>query len=745
MRSKTGFVALACACALGSACTGSIGNEKQAGAGRGGRGGEQGGGTGGDGEVGGSGSSGAAGSTPDPNNTSAAMPRFACDSPSERGKGQLAMRRLTRDELMQSLSAVIGDDVMQAAAVQSAAAQIPAEAPGDLVASFQNGHAFDHVEGLLITSQAVAAEIAASAAVQERVLGACAAEADRACAGAFLEDVALRLMRRPLDSARRAALLDAFEAEGAGAVGMQWLLARVLQAPETIFHLELSRQDCEEAAPADDATFAWDDESVFFSPYTGGELEPRAEIAENGWYVWQIPGARMASSATTLRIELESVSGDGVPLELDVNLNDTALVSGLSFAPGEHTIEADVVIAAGAAAKVGVSFKNAAAGRSLALRALTLSGGQSEVTCSDVAGSGGVYSVDAWSVASRLAYALTGEGPDAALLEAAARDELKTEVEARAHAERLIETPAARRQLDAVLTAWLNLNAIPKPHEVVAERAGITTEGLVDEARQELLDYVGYQVLEQETDMTALMQDAIGFPRSERMATLYGSEIASGAAPVDLPKGHGGMLLRAAPLFSGQLSSSPILRGVYVRKRILCDVLQSPDFSIVNSRLEELDMQDRTKISTREAVTEITSVGACPGCHVHINALGFPLERFDPLGMPRDEEIVFDQEGSELARHPIDTHVTEANIEPGLPSELEGAEDLNAALADSAKVRACIAERLYTHARLRPKAEPDYCALAEIEEGLREGGTVKEAWLRAVVNRELFIRQENAP
>jgi hypothetical protein len=201
------------------------------------------------------------------------------------------------------------------------------------------------------------------------------------------------------------------------------------------------------------------------------------------------------------------------------------------------------------------------------------------------------------------------------------------------------------------------------------------------------------------------------------------------------------MLLRLAPLLSGQLSSSPILRGVYVRKRMLCDVLPSPDFSIISSRLEMFEAQDRTQVSTREAVTAITSEGACPTCHVQINPIGFTLERFDPLGQPRDEEIVFDATGEELARHAIDTHVTAANLEPGLPSELDGAEALNSALAGSAKVRACVAERLYTHARLRPASEPDHCALAELESWLRAGGSIKEAWLRSVVGPELFVRE----
>jgi hypothetical protein len=736
---------LLCVWGIALACTGSINgslsadidgpNGRGPNAGEGGGSGDRAGEGGEDSQAG----EGAAGALPDPGEERG--PRFTCGDAAARGKGQLAMRRLTRDELLHSLTAVLGDDVLGAASVVSAAAQIPGEPPGDLVATFQNGHAFDHVAGMLLTAQAVVSEVGASAAARERVLGECAATADRACAESFLDRAALKLMRRPLAPERRAALLQAFDGAGGGLAGMQWLLSRTLQAPETLYHLELPRQQCE-TAPVTDLTFAANDEEAFFAPLAGGQVAPPAELTENGWFVWEIHGSRVPGSYRTLRIALTARADDAVPLELDVNLNDMPLMPAITVGPGARTLEADVTIASGEAVKVGLQFKNASASRGLAFDSLTLVADPSAITsrCEDEAGSGGLYSIDAWSVASRLAYALTGQGPDEALLDAAAKDALGSEDEVRPHAERLIGSPAARAQLRATLRDWLNLDAIPTPHAALTERAGVERDGLAEEAVEELLDYASYQILDQGGDVTALMSDSIGFPRSERIATLYGSEISDGTEPVQLPD-HGGLLLRIAPLLSGQLSSSPILRGVYVRKRILCDTLPSPDFSIVNARLDELEHQDKTMVTTREAVTAITSGSPCNGCHVNINPLGFSLESFDPLGVPRSEELVLDAEGNELASHPIDTHVTGASIESGLPDELNGPADLNAALAESFKVRACIAERLYTQARLRPSSESDHCALAALEEALMAGGSIRDAWLNAVVGPELFVRE----
>jgi hypothetical protein len=530
-----------------------------------------------------------------------------CD---DAGGGKLSMRRLTRDELVHSMEAVVGSAVMEATAVTQATALIPVDSPGDLVAEFQNGHAFEHAYGMLASAQAVAAEVADDATAREAIFGSCAAQADSACAEAYLDGPGLRILKRPLDPERRQSLLDGFASEGGGIEGMQWLLARVLQAPEAVFHLELPREDCDDA-------------------------------------------------------------------------------------------------------------------------------------CREAFG--GLVVVDDWSVAARLAYALTGQGPDDALLEAAAAGELRTQDDVRPHAQRLLQTPAARRQFGAVLDGWLMLKLLPDANATMAGVAGIDPEGLTEEAREELLEYAAYLVFEGEADANDLLQTPLGFPRSQRLAQLYGSEVATDG-PVALEGGHGGLLLRIAPLLSGHPHTSPILRGAYVRKRLLCDEVPAPDPQTVAEGLEELENSDRTMVSTRELVEELTSPALCAGCHQLVNPIGFTLESFDPLGQWRSEEIVYDPDGSELARHEIDTRVTEAGLEDGAPDALDGPADLTAALAGSTKVRACLAERFVTHAQLRPAVGADACAIEEVEQALLDGSTVADAWIAAVVNAELFVRaDEDSP
>jgi hypothetical protein len=677
---------------------------------------------------------------PEVSSTAAAV-KFRCEKPELKGMGQTAMRRLTRDEYMQTMSALLGSAVMESPAVQEVAAQIPQETTADIVKAFQNGQSFDHIEGLLLTAEAAAKVVSASAEASTRVFGACVDKADAACAGAFLDGFGRRVLKRPLDAERRASLLAAFMAEGGGKAGMSFVLARLLQSPEAVFHIEYPRQTCATTgAKAPTASFAYDDPTATFA--TDKPQAPQQVIGTSGWHVWTLPASAVPAAYTRLTIDLDVTAPAGKTLIVAVNLNDKPLLADTALGAGPQKLSADVTIPKGSATKVGVLFKNAGSGLTAAIGSLQLAGaGQTASNCTDEAAVGGKMSVDDWSVAARVAFALTGQGPDDALLDAAARGELRTTKQVRPHAERLVGTPAARRQLEAVLDAWLRLRTLPTPTETIAKAAGIEANGLAAEARQELIDYALFLVLDRNADAETLLTANIGFPRSERMAKLYGSAVATGKEPVDLPNGHGGLLLRVAPLLSGQHRTSPIGRGVYVRKRMMCDELPSPDFTIVTARTEALDAADPAKMSAREITTEITSPPGCMGCHAKINPIGFTLEQFGPLGQPRTVEVAYTLEGVEVGQHPIDSTTNEANLEEGGPATLADAVELNDALGEGAKVRSCIAERLYTHARLREANEADGCSLSDVEQALRSGATVKEAWMLAVVNDDLFARQ----
>ncbi|MDD9945306.1 MAG: DUF1588 domain-containing protein [Myxococcales bacterium] len=688
--------------------------------------------------------------------------RFTCEQPERGAQAGAAMRRMTRDELVGSLEAVVGATIMQQGDVRAAIAAIPEETPGDIVKEFQNGHALEHAQGVMLTAKAVATAVMADDVARETLLGACANAPEQDCAAAFLDTTATRILRRPLDATRRANMLTDFDEDGGDAAAMERLLARVLQSPEVVFHLEPSGKTAPAAAPPPSTaceqpkplTLAWDDETVFFKPNDASVKGPQRQLSESGWYVWEIPGDRIEAGYEGLELTVLAESTDDTALQLQVNVNDTPMMEGVELPPGMHTVKTEVAIPANQDLKIGVLAKNSSENLTAELQRVVLqpqpdqcmSDGSVAAPAPAVPAESESTDPDPWTIASRVAYALTGQGPDPDLLAAAARGQLASVDEVLPHARRLLSTPAARQQFEAILDAWLGLRTIPTPNDTIAEGAGIDPEGLAAEARRELLDYVTFMVFDLDADVSKLMNAPLGFPRSERMATLYGSAVATGEQPVELSEGHGGLLLRVATLLSGQYGASPILRGVYVRKRLLCDELPSPDFTIVEARETAVEESDPSVLTTREIMARITSPDACMACHTMINPIGFALERFGPLGEPRELEVAYSSDGMVVAEHAIDTFVDMPNLEIGGPDQLEGPEDLNQALSASAKVRSCIAERLYAQMHLRPVNDADMCVLAAVEQTLREGGTVKEAWVQTVVNDELFrSRAEVSP
>jgi hypothetical protein len=659
---------------------------------------------------------------------------YECTDPTERGHADRVMRRFSRDELVQTLTSIFGASVMDDADVRLEVGQFPPESRFDLVYDFDEGHVLEHAQAMLTLAEAIVAHLATDAAARSRVFGECATPPDRACAEAFLDSTAVRLLGRPLSPERRASYLAGFEVEG-----MDYMLTILLQAPELAFHLDVQELEC---SVPESTSFAWNDASVRWAS-GGGDLPPREVLTETGWYVWEVGADRVPAAFTEVAVEVEATSADE-PILVNLNVNDRPVLAEHALAGGANTLSGSISIRAGDAVKVGLQFINPGAGRSLRMIAMRLSS-DAAVDCTVPAPSGGLARVDSYTVASRLSYALTGTGPDAELLGAARAGSLGTLEDVRPHAERLAASPGARRQFESLLTSWLLLEKAPDPNAAVAATNGIEAMGLAAEARRELLDYATHQIFDAGVDAEELLAAAIGFPRTERMASLYGSEIAPGDEPVPLPQGHGGLLGRIAPMLAGNLWSSPVLRGAYVRHTLLCEELPLPASDVVDAALAQIAAIDRRETSNRGVFTEVTSPTLCATCHSAINPLGFALESFDLLGRRIEQEAVYDTSGNVVATHPLDTFVEDPRIEPGGPDSLSGPEDLIAAIAESDSARACLASRLVVNARLRPVRREDSCAIAEVETALRDGASVRDAWLAAVVNEELFVRSVAEP
>jgi hypothetical protein len=173
------------------------------------------------------------------------------------------------------------------------------------------------------------------------------------------------------------------------------------------------------------------------------------------------------------------------------------------------------------------------------------------------------------------------------------------------------------------------------------------------------------------------------------------------------------------------------MKGVFIRKNILCDAIPPPPPG-ANAKPPEL----QPGMTTRETVEELTQMQGtvCAGCHLAlINSLGFATENFDALGRYRTEQSFFDAEGKPAGSKPVATtgmpHVTDAE------TSVTGAADLMSLIVASGKVEACLSRNFfrYTFARWED-ATTDGCALESMRQSLENDGTVVDLVMAATLD-----------
>lgn len=244
----------------------------------------------------------------------------------------------------------------------------------------------------------------------------------------------------------------------------------------------------------------------------------------------------------------------------------------------------------------------------------------------------GARRYSSWEMASRLSFLLWDSVPDEELLAAAARDELVSADGVDAQVTRMLESPKARRGLRAWLSDLLELDALDglqKDPMTFVHAA----DALGPSAREETLLGAEHLVFSEDADLRGLLTTRRTF-LNRTLAALYHVQAPApeGFAEVVLPEdsprvgllGHASVLA----LQSHALSSSPTLRGLFVRETLLCQPLPDPpanvDTSIPESTTVAPTLRDRVAVH----LTEPT----CASCHLLTDPIGLGLEQFDGLG-----------------------------------------------------------------------------------------------------------------
>ncbi len=327
----------------------------------------------------------------------------------------------------------------------------------------------------------------------------------------------------------------------------------------------------------------------------------------------------------------------------------------------------------------------------------------------EMAAAGAATRLTPFELAAAISYAVTGGPPDEALSQAAENGALVSREAVAAQVKRLTsaQLEAFKTRNQRFVTEWLDID-FNRP-----EWAKNTTVYPLYSAPLK-------EVLRRETQLTVDDWIATG-PTLEALLTRTDTFINATNAPVygltststeflkmalD-PRQRAGILTFAGFLGTQAHTdaSSPILRGVRLKSRVLCTPPPNPPANIIPLP-PVAAQQGRT---TRERVeNHLASGGAsCQGCHTQFNPLGYPFESYDGLGVFRTQEngAPVDSSGAIVGTATSNQKVADAVA-------------LMTALAASREVQHCFAQQVFRSSMGRLETEFDRCAIAE---AAREG------------------------
>ena len=245
-----------------------------------------------------------------------------------------------------------------------------------------------------------------------------------------------------------------------------------------------------------------------------------------------------------------------------------------------------------------------------------------------------------WEMASRLSYFLWSSIPDEELRRAAAAKELSTPEQIQRQVKRMLTDPKARRLSTEFFGQWLGFYRFDQSRIVDTTRFPEFTDEVKTAMYDEAISFFEY-IVRNDRPVTEILHADYTF-LNKPLAKHYGvkKDIKSAAQP-ELVQGstefHRGGALRLGAVLaatSAPLRTSPVKRGDWVLRRVLGTATPPPPADAGSIPADDkmfggLTVFERLEVHKRNPT--------CASCHVRIDPLGFPLERYDSVGRWRDK------------------------------------------------------------------------------------------------------------
>jgi hypothetical protein len=335
----------------------------------------------------------------------------------------------------------------------------------------------------------------------------------------------------------------------------------------------------------------------------------------------------------------------------------------------------------------------------------------------------GLFRLRPHELVTRLSYLVVGTTPDDALLDladlASAEGRAPSTDELLQHADRLLDDPRARANVDRFHAMWLGYEVLPHAPELAepmrAESRALVERIVFDEGRPwtDLLT-------SHETWLTAALAEHYGLPAP---ADPDGAWVEYGES------GRLGLLSHGTFLAHGGAfgDTSPVMRGLAVSTLLLCHEIAPPPDDV------NADDEPGTEGSCKWDRWAPHREPECVGCHGQFDPYGWALEGYDAQGRFRE----LDDAGCELAPHTT-VEIAELGV-------FSGPGELGALVAETETVRQCLATQIlrYAFGRAELTAEDQTLALALLDG--RDAALTLDELVIALVTTDAFGYRKEDP
>jgi hypothetical protein len=174
--------------------------------------------------------------------------------------------------------------------------------------------------------------------------------------------------------------------------------------------------------------------------------------------------------------------------------------------------------------------------------------------------------------------------------------------------------------------------------------------------------------------------------------------------------------------------SSPVDRGLFVLRRLLCVDLQLPQ----NANIPPLARPDAAH-TTRQRIEQHAADPRCAACHDVIDPIGFGFEQMDGIGRFRASE----------GDQPVDSRGE--LVDSDVDGPFTGPAELSSRLAESREVRGCFVRLVLRWAEGREAQAADQCGVRQQQRAWRARELGLNELLANVVASDRFVRRVGGP